>query len=131
MKQKKSVIITAVILCLLIAGAFCARHFLAPAASAGAKSLTVTVTHLSGDTKTISVRTDAEFLRGALEPDGIISGSESTYGLWIETVDGETADASLEQWWGYTVNGETAMYGADEQPVADGDVIAFVLNEGY
>ena len=49
----------------------------------------------------------------------------------MTTVDGETADADQEQWWGYTVNGEFAEYGVDEQPINDGDVYVFTLNVGY
>ena len=47
------------------------------------------------------------------------------------TVDGETADESEQQWWGYSVNGTFAELGVDSQPVADGDVYDFVLNVGW
>lgn len=129
-KNRKSIII-AVILVILLIGAFAAWRLLSPSASEGSKTLTVNICHLEGDNNSFTVKTDAEYLRGALEPEGIISGTESSYGLWITTVDGETADDSAQQWWGYTVNGETAMYGADEQVIADGDVIEFALNVGY
>ena len=47
------------------------------------------------------------------------------------TVDGETADESKQEWWGYSVNGAFAELGVDSQPVADGDVYDFVLNVGW
>lgn len=47
------------------------------------------------------------------------------------TVDGETADESEQQWWGYSVNGTFAELGVDSQPVAEGDVYDFVLNVGW
>ena len=129
MKKKQ---IVAIVLFVLLIAAFALVWILGrPAASEGSKNLTVTVQHLDGSEKNFAVKTDAEYLRGALEPEGIIAGSDGEYGLWIQTVDGETADDSLQQWWGFTVNGEFAMYGADEQVVNDGDVIVFTLNEGY
>lgn len=130
-KIGRKTVFPAVILVLLLTVLLGAWFILRPDTVAGAKNLTVNVHHLSGETKTFSVKTDAEFLRAALEAETIISGTESTYGLWVETVDGETADADLQQWWGYDVNGETAVYGVDQQPVADGDVIDFKLNVGY
>ena len=49
----------------------------------------------------------------------------------VTSVDNETADSSKEQWWGYTVNEEMSNYGVDTQPINDGDVYEFKLNEGY
>ena len=56
---------------------------------------------------------------------------ESTDNIVVEVVDGETADESEQQWWGYSVNGTFAELGVDSQPVADGDVYDFVLNVGW
>ena len=81
--------------------------------------------------KNFIINTDEEYLRGALEQEELVSGNETEFGLYLLTVDGETADESKQQWWGYTVNGEFAEYGVDEQPVADGDVFVFTLNEGW
>lgn len=129
--SKKSTVIAVILIIALLAGAFAAWKFLSPKAQEGDKTLTVNVHHLNGESRSFTIKTSAEFLKEALEPQGIIEGSEGPYGLWIETVDGETADESLQQWWGYDINGEMAMYGADEQTVADGDVIDFTLHEGY
>lgn len=81
--------------------------------------------------KEITIHTDEEYLRGALEQEDLIEGTESEYGLYVLTVDGETADESEQQWWGYSVNGTFAELGVDSQPVADGDVYDFVLNVGW
>ena len=129
--KKKTAVILAVVLVVLIAAALIAWKSLSPEASQGSKTITVNVLHLDGSTKTYTVKTDAEFVRGALEPQGIIAGTEGPYGLTINTVDGETADESLQQWWGYDVNGEMAMYGAESQVINDGDVLDFILNEGW
>ena len=68
---------------------------------------------------------------GALEQENLIEGTESEYGLYVLTVDGETADENEQQWWGYSVNGTFAELGVDSQPIADGDVYDFVLNVGW
>ena len=129
--EKKKTLIALGAAATLILALLAAYITLRPQTAAGAKTLSVRIQHLQSEEQTLSVRTEAEYLREALEPEGIIAGTESTYGLWVETVDGETADEARQQWWGYTVNGETAQYGVDEQPVADGDVIEFTLYEGY
>lgn len=112
---------------------FAAAFFLLrPTAKTGAKQITVNVIHTDLSKSTYHYRTDAEYLRQVLcEETGLISGTEEAYGLWITTVDGETADDSLQQWWGYEVNGEMAMYGVEQMPVEDGDVIVFTLNTGF
>ena len=97
----------------------------------GGKEITVNVDHLNGDDTNFTIHTDEEYLRGALEQEDLIEGTESEYGLYVLTVDGETADESEQQWWGYSVNGTFAELGVDSQPVADGDVYDFVLNVGW
>ena len=67
----------------------------------------------------------------ALEQENLIEGTESQYGLYVTSVDGEAADESKQEWWGYSVNGTFAELGVDSQPVADGDVYDFVLNVGW
>lgn len=116
---------------LLVIGSLAAYSRLAPSAQEGRKTITVNVDHLSGGDAAYTVSTSAEYLRAALEQEGLIAGAEEEYGLWLTTVDGETADESLQQWWGYEVNGETALYGVDGQIVTDGDVYDFTLHVGW
>lgn len=127
-KTTKLALIVSVLLLAAIAAVWL---IMTPGINPGEKTVEVRVTHLDGSEKSISVKSDGETVRQVLEPEGIISGEDRGYGLWIQTVDGETADESLEQWWGYDINGEMAMYGADEQTVKDGDIIEFTLYEGY
>jgi len=110
----------------------CAYFALKPASVEGEKHITVQIEHLNGDTRTYHYDTTEEYLRPVLcEDHGLISGTEEAYGLWIKTVDGETANESNQEWWGYTVNGTDAMYGVEQQVVTDGDVIVFTLHVGY
>ena len=102
-----------------------------PEPQQGGKEIIVNVDHLNGDDTTFTIQTDEEYLRGALEQENLIEGTESEYGLYVLTVDGETADENEQQWWGYSVNGTFAELGVDSQPIADGDVYDFVLNVGW
>ena len=54
-----------------------------------------------------------------------------SYGLFITTVDGETADDSKQQWWYITKGGEQVNSGADALPIADGDQFELTMMEGY
>ena len=129
--KKKQGLIALGLLVLLAAASLTAYYRLAPRAQEGSKTVTVNVDHLVGDDTSFTVSTDEEYLRAALEPEGLIAGVEAEYGLWVTTVDGETADESAQQWWGYDVNGEMALYGVDEQVVTDGDVYDFTLHVGW
>ena len=129
--MKKSTKVIIVLLAVSLLGFIATFIFLSPKANSDAKTITVIVNHLDNSKKSFEIKTDSEYLRGALDSINLVSGEESSYGLWVQTVDGETADESAEQWWGYDINGELAMYGVDEQVINDGDVIEFTLNEGY
>lgn len=125
---------TLVLYCLfvtLLVGAFTVWQVCKPTAHQGSKTITVNIDHLEGENRTYSICTDEEYLRGALEQENLIDGTESEYGLYVLTVDGETADETQQQWWGYDVNGVLAEYGVDGQVVTDGDVYDFTLNVGW
>lgn len=130
-KSKKTGIALVAVLVVLIAGALLAYRFLSPGTTVGAKTITVTVDHMVGDDRTIEIKTDADFLRGALEQETLIEGTDSQYGFFITAMDGEAADESKQQWWGYTKSGEYVDTGTDQTPIADGDSFEFKLNEGY
>ena len=102
-----------------------------PAGIEGEKNLTIEVIHADQRTVTFEISTDAEYLDEALTEHNIAQGSESTYGLFIETVDGETADSSKQEWWCITRGGESLMAGASELPVADGETYELTLMVGY
>ena len=129
-KSKKGLL---AVLVLVVAVAAAAVIYMAarPAVSQGEKSIVVEVVHKDGESKEFSYDTDAEYLRDVLEPAGLIAGSESEYGMFIETVDGYTADAANEEWWCITKDGEMVNTGVDTTPVADGDHFEITLTVGY
>lgn len=99
--------------------------------TAGSKTISLTVVHGDGTSNDITVSTDAENLRDALEAEGIIAGEDSSYGMFVQTVDGETADDGEQEWWCLTKGGEMWNYGVDDTEIADGDVYEFTLTVGY
>ena len=71
--------------------------------------------------KDFTYRTDAENLGQVLVEENLVQGEDSATGLFVTTVDGETAQDSLRQWWCVTKGGERVDTGADTTPIADGD----------
>lgn len=114
-------------LVLLIAVLACVYYFLGPKGTEGSKEYTLKVVNDAGETTTYTGHTDQEFLRPALEElqvaeDFTIEGKESEYGLYVETVNGVTADYAIDgSYWALYVNDEYSNYGVDTQPVTDGN----------
>ena len=131
MSKKTKGILAVVLLLVLIAAVLIVWKNNAPKAEAGGKAITVQVIHGDGSQKDFSIRTDAENLRAACEQEDLIQGSESDFGLYVLTVDGETADESQQQWWCITKSGEMLMTGVDDTMIADGEQYEFTLTTGW
>ncbi len=129
MKKSTKIFLLVLVLVLVVGALVGAWLAFSPDTAQGSKSIRIEVTHLDGSEKEFSLQTDEEFLAPVLLEEGIISGTVEDYGLFIDTVDGEYADAGKNQWWVFTVNGEMGMYGADTQPIADGDSFEFSIYE--
>ena len=95
-----------------------------PKGEKGSKTITISVVDSAKQTVTYTTKTDAEFLRQAMEEtEGLtFSGNESEYGLMVTVVNVETADFNVDgSYWAFYINDEYCNYGIDSQPVADGD----------
>ena len=94
------------------------------------KQVSVEVTDKDGNTVSYTESTNAEYLRGVLDEltedsDFTYSGSDTGYGLFIDHVNGERADYTLDgAYWSIYVNDEYAQNGVDTQEVSDGDTFA-------
>lgn len=131
-KTDKKLIIGAAILVALIAVFAIIFILFRPKTTQGAKSITIEVVDNNANSTMYDVHTDAEYLRQAMEEaDGLeFSGTESEYGMMVETVNGVTADWNVDQsYWGFFVNGEYCNYGIDTQPVTDGDAFQIVYSK--
>jgi hypothetical protein len=100
-------------------------------AQTGAKTITVDINMPDGTTDTVTIKTDAAYLRGALEQEKLVQGEESQYGLFVKTVNGYTVDDSRQEWWCFTKGGETLFTGIDDTPIADGDKFEITMTVGY
>lgn len=130
MKKKSLIILLAFVL--VLAALFLVWAVNRPAASEGQKAIILEVVHGDGTARSFPIETDAENLRGALEQvDGLIAGEESSYGLMVTTVDGETADYGRDQsWWCLTKDGAWMDTGVDDTMIADGDHYEFTYTIG-
>lgn len=94
----------------------------------GSKAITIEVVDNAQESTVYELNTDAEYLRQAMEEaEGLsFSGTESEYGLMVDTVNDILADYSVDgAYWSFYVNDAYCNYGIDTQPVEDGD--AFLI----
>lgn len=102
-----------------------------PKAVEGAKEITIEVIDNNGESSVYKLCTDAQYLRQAMEEASskglTFEGDETEYGLTLMSVNGVTADFNVDgAYWSIMVNGEYGMYGAESQPVVDGDAFQLV-----
>ena len=91
---------------------------------AGSKEITIEVVDNEKKSTMYEVKTDAEYLRQAMdEADGLTyGGSESDTGMMVDTINGLRADYTADKaYWSFYINGEYCNFGIDQQPIADGD----------
>lgn len=95
-------------------------------------SFSVVVTDLDGTELSFDYTSDAQTVGEALLAEGLISGYDSEYGLYVTTVNDVTADWDTENsYWAFFINGEYAMTGVDSTPITEGDVYSFVKTISY
>ncbi len=128
--NNKKKIILAVGALVLVAALFAGVYFaLVPKASAGGKEITIEVIDDTQASTVYEVSTDAEYLGDAIrETEGLdVEGTESEYGLMVDTVNGVVADYNENgAYWAFYVDGEYCMYGMDQQPIEDGQAYQII-----
>ena len=129
--SKKPLVIAAVCMVIVAAVLFAVWRMNAPKGTAGSKTVTVEVVHKDGSSKDFPLHTDEEFLGRALVEGGVVEDNQASFGLYILTADGETADEGNQEWWQVTQNGESLNTGADSTPIADGDHFELTLIVGW
>lgn len=79
---------------------------------------------------TFTIATDAEMLGDALLEYELVEGEEGEYGLYIQAVNGMTADYDVDKsYWAFYQDGEYMMTGVDVTPFADGDQYELVYTK--
>ncbi len=99
-----------------------------PKDAGGNKTITLTVVYADESTKDFTIKTNEDYLRGALEQENLIEGGEASWGWFVETVDGVTAD-STHEYWALYINDDYASTGVDTTPVNDGDHFKLMLEQ--
>ena len=100
-------------------------------ATAGSKSIVITVTYEDKTQQSYPLKTDAEYLKEAAQTVLTLEGEDTQYGYTVYSINGVKADFNAgNAYWALYVNGEYGNYGIEAQPVTDGDTYAFVY-ENY
>ncbi len=94
-------------------------------------TVTIAVTNKAGETTEQTITTKATTLADVLVESGIVEANYDDYGLYILTVNGETADYSVDQsYWALSKDGEYLMTGASSTNIADGEHYELVYTIG-
>lgn len=129
-KNNQKILIIAGICLVVLAIIFVAIYgVFMPRGQAGGKTIGLTVVFSQDNQKEYKIHTDAENLGDALKEEKLVDGTQGEYGLYIETVDGVTADASNQEWWCITKGCETLNTSADLTPIADGEHYELTLSK--
>lgn len=92
----------------------------------GKLSFDFSVTHKDGKTVPFTIKTDKKTVGEALLEVKLIAGEESTYGLYVKTVDGETLDYDTDKmYWAFYENGKYAQKGVDQTDIKSGATYSF------
>ena len=129
--KNKNTLLGVGILVVAVAALLAVYWFTRPQTEEGVKQITVQVYTDGQMLREHEIRTTEEYLRGALEQEGLIAGEEQSAGFYVQTVDGVTADESQEEWWCLTKGGESLTTGVDATPIADGDTFELTLTVGW
>ena len=96
-------------------------------------TITVAVIKKSGETTEHPITTTGTTLADALVEAGLVEENYDDYGLYFNTVLGETADYSVDQsYWAISKDGEYLMTGASSTKIADGEhyELTYTVYEG-
>jgi hypothetical protein len=92
----------------------------------GNTQFTFTIIDKEGGETQLEIHTDKETVGDALAELGLISGEESEYGLYVQTVNGITVDYDKDGvYWAFYINGEYAPTGVDSTAITEGDSYSF------
>lgn len=125
MNKKTLAIILA--LAVLVAALVTVYFVTRPDTTEGMKAFTLVVVHKDGTAKEMPLKSDKAYLGECLQAEGIITGEEGQYGLYIKEVDGEKAVFEEDgAYWAFYEGDNYAMQGIDLTPIAEGAVYKLV-----
>ena len=125
MKRTLSLLLALIMVIALVG---CSANKEAPSA---AVSFKVIVTDLDGNETAFEYTSNAASVGEALVAEGLIEGHETEYGLYIDTVNGITADWDADQtYWAFYINGEYATTGIDGTEIVADTTYGLTLTKG-
>ena len=81
---------------------------------------------LDGSNTHYMIKTDKETVGEALIENGLISGDDGEYGLYVKTVNGITLDYDKDgKYWAFYEENTYANQGVDSTPIKEGGVYTF------
>lgn len=93
---------------------------------------TVIITDLDGTVNTFTYTSDAATVGEALIDEGLVVAEQTEYGLYIESVNGITADWTTENaYWAFFVDGAYPKTGLDTTAITEGAVYALTKTISY
>ena len=91
-----------------------------------AKSFKFEVVFADGTSKSYDITSEKATVGEALLDEGLISGEDSQYGLYVMTVCDEYHKYEEDgKYWAFYVNGEYGMTGVDSTNIEDGSTYSF------
>lgn len=91
----------------------------------------VVVTDLEGNESTYEYTSNAASVGEALVAEGLIEAHEGSFGLFIDAVNGITADWDKDQtYWAFYINGEYATTGIGETAITADAIYNLTLTKG-
>ena len=94
-------------------------------------SFTVIVTDLEGNKTTFEYTSEAASVGEALVAEGLVVGHETSYGLYIDAVNGIAANWDKDQtYWAFYINGEYATTGISDTEITADTIYGLTLTKG-
>ena len=85
-------------------------------------AFTLIVVDGEGNEKTFNLESSEKTVGAALLKEGLISGEEGQYGLYVKVVDGIEADYNKDgTYWAFYIGGEYANTGVDATDLTEGE----------
>lgn len=92
----------------------------------GEKTFIFIVTDADGKNTHFMIKTDKETVGEALLDEGLISGENGEFGLYVKTVNGITYDFDKDgKYWAFYEENTYASKGVDQTPITEGAVYSF------
>lgn len=127
MKKTLSALVCAVLVAAIALGTFgCGQKPAEGETNAVTTEFKFSVTDADGKTTDFTVSTNKKIVGEALQDEGLISGEEGQYGLYVKTVNGITLDYETDgMYWAFYVNDTMAPTGVDMTEIKPGEVYSF------